>query len=132
MTKFTTAAMLSITVAVAVLAFSAPAFATPTDGRGNTGIETRDTGAPDNPRGFGSVTSQRALNDHDIGTHVSTQDTPHLGVGNIAANDGALADLAGVPDTGTRPSDHANPIGALTEYNPTTRPGTHEPDVDGP
>lgn len=105
--------------------FSACANAEPTDGRGNTGIETRDTGAPDNPRGFGSVTSQRALDDHDIGEHVRDQATPHVGLGNGSANDGALAAIAGVTDTGTRPSDHGLIIGALSDYDATARPGTH-------
>lgn len=108
------------------LAYPGPACAAPPDGRGNTGAETRSTEKPDNPRGFGSVTSQRAVEDHDIGTHVSGQSTPHLGVGNVAANDGALFTLSGTTDTGTRPGDHAVAIGALSGYDPTVRPGTHE------
>lgn len=101
-----------------------PANAEP-DGRGNNTIEDRSTSAPDNPRGFGSVTSQRAIDDHDIGEHVRDQSTPHLGVGNVSSNDGDLAALAGVVDTGTRPSDHGAIIGALTGYDATARPGTH-------
>lgn len=112
-------AALSVSVAV-------PANADAPDGRGNNTTETRSTGSPDNPRGFGSVTSQRAVDDHDIGTHVSTQDTPHLGLGNNAADDGNLATIAGVTDTGTRPGDHALIIGTLSGYDPAVRPGTHE------
>jgi hypothetical protein len=120
-----TALLLAAMTVVAVLAFSAPAFAAP-DGRGNNTTETRSTGSPDNPQGFGSVTSQRAIDDHDIGAHVSTQNKPHLGLGNNAADDGSLAIIAGVTDTGTRPGDHALIIGTLSGYDPTARPGTHE------
>lgn len=105
---------------------AAPAHADTSDVRGNRGAETRSTGSPVNPNGFGSVVSQRAIDDHDIGTHASSQSTPHLGVGNVAANDGMLFDLSGTTDTGTRPGDHATSIGALTGYDPANRPGTHE------
>ena len=53
----------------------------------NGGAETKSTGTPldsdgnNIANGFGSITSQRAVNDGDIGEHVSTQDSPHLGVG---------------------------------------------------
>jgi hypothetical protein len=33
---------------------------------------------------WGVVTSQRASTAHDIGTHVSSQDTPHAGLANVA------------------------------------------------
>jgi hypothetical protein len=33
---------------------------------------------------LGVVTSQRASTAHDIGTHVSSQDTPHAGLANVA------------------------------------------------
>lgn len=112
------------TIIAAAVMFAPVANADPADGRGNTGTETRTTGAPGNPYGFGSVTSQRAIDDRDIGQHVREQSTPHLGVGNVAANDGNLAVIAGTTDTGTRPSDHGAIIGALTEYDPTARPGT--------
>lgn len=84
---------------------------------------TNDTGAPDVPEGFGAVTSQRASTDQDIGDHASSQDTPHLGVGNVARNDGGLADPAGIDDPGTRPGDHAYLIGAIDGDPNTTCEG---------
>jgi hypothetical protein len=33
---------------------------------------------------WGAVTSQRASTAHDIGEHVSAQDTPHAGLANVA------------------------------------------------
>jgi hypothetical protein len=105
---------------------AAPAYAEPPDGKGTNTTETRSTGSPSNPNGFGSVTSQRAVDDHDIGEHASSQTNPRLGVGNVAAGDQAMFDAAGIPDTGTRPGDHAAAIGALTGYPATNRPGTHE------
>ena len=88
----------------------------------------QSTGKPTNPRGFGSVTSQRARNEHDIGTHVSEQSRPHLGVGNVARNDQAEFDAAGIPQpkSATRPGDHAGAIGPLVGYDPLTRPGIRE------
>jgi hypothetical protein len=90
--------------------------------------ETKSTGKPTNPRGFGSITSQRALDDHDIGSHASSQSRPHLGVGNVSRNDQAVFDAAGKQDgnTGTRPGDHAGAVGPLVGYDPNSRPGTHE------
>ena len=90
-----------------------------------------------NPNGFGSVTSQRALNDHDIGTHVSGPGHPASRRGQCGANDaaefGAASDFTRttIVDTGTRPGDHAFAIGPLVGYDPLTRPGTHET-VDRP
>lgn len=112
--------------AVAALLCPPAAAADAPDGLGNNTTETRSTSAPDNPRGFGSVTSQRAIEDRDIGTHVREQSTPHIGLGNNAADDGSLAAIAGVTDTGTRPGDHALIIGTLSGYDPFNRPGTHE------
>lgn len=113
--------------AAACLVLGAPAAAAdPPDGKGTNTTETRSTGAPTNPRGFGSVTSQRALDDHDIGEHASSQTEPRLGVGNVAANDGQLFTITGLTDTGTRPGDHAAAIGELSGYPATNRPGTHE------
>jgi hypothetical protein len=102
-------ALLVVSVAASVaLAEEPPA------GRGIAGAETPDTGAPATPDGFGAVTSERASTLHDIGEHASSQDTPHLGVGNVARNDGALSTLrGGVADPGTRPGDHACLIGAI-------------------
>ena len=37
---------------------------------------------------WGVVTSQRASTAHDIGTHVSSQDTPHAGLANVARESG--------------------------------------------
>lgn len=108
------------------LALATPAAAEPPDGKGNNTVETRSTGAPDNPNGFGSVASQRALDEHGLGPHVREQDKPHIGLGNNAADDGSLATIAGVTDTGTRPGDHALIIGTLSGYDPFNRPGTHE------
>ena len=116
------------------LLLAAPALADKTHRGANNGAETQSTGTPTNPNGFGSVTSQRALNDHDIGTHVSAQDTPHLGVGNVSRNDQAEFDAASaftgttIPNTGTRPGDHSFAIGPLVGYDPLNRPGTHEPE----
>lgn len=39
---------------------------------------------PDNPECWGVVTSQRATNVGDIGDHASNQDTPRLGLANVA------------------------------------------------
>ena len=99
------------------------------DGKGVPhSTETKSTGKPINPRGFGSITSQRARDDHDIGSHASSQSRPHLGVGNVSRNDQAVFDAAGKQDgnTGTRPGDHAGAVGPLVGYDPNNRPGTHE------
>lgn len=99
------------------------------DGKGGPhSTETKSTGKPINPRGFGSITSQRARDDHDIGSHASSQSRPHLGVGNVSRNDQAVFDAAGKQDgnTGTRPGDHAGAVGPLVGYDPNNRPGTHE------
>jgi hypothetical protein len=99
------------------------------DGKGVPhSTETKSTGKPINPRGFGSITSQRARDDHDIGSHASSQSRPHLGVGNVSRNDQAVFDAAGKQDgnTGTRPGDHAGAVGPLAGYDPNNRPGTHE------
>jgi len=69
----------ALTIALAPLAAAdAP------DGKGVPhSTETHSTSKPTNPRGFGSITSQRALDPlHDIGSHASKQNRPHLGVGN--------------------------------------------------
>jgi hypothetical protein len=135
-----------LTGTVVALACSAPlvmpalAHADATERGANGGAETQSTGTPTDAdgnniaNGFGSITSQRALNDHDIGTHVSAQDTPHLGVGNVSRNDAAEFDAASqlcnceVVDNGTRPGNHAVAVGPLVEYDPHTRPGTKETD----
>jgi hypothetical protein len=117
----------------AVLA-SASAYATVDERGANAGAEKKSTGPPINPDGFGSVTSQVAVDDDEatIGSHVSSQDTPHLGVGNVSRNDKAEFDAArkvidpAITDTGTRPGDHAFAIGPLFGYDPLARPGTKE------
>jgi hypothetical protein len=38
---------------------------------------------PDNPSCLGVVTAQRAVANHDIGDHASSQDEPRLGLGNV-------------------------------------------------
>jgi hypothetical protein len=105
------------------------------DGKGVPhSTETQSTGKPINPaNGFGSVTSQLALNEHNIGSHVSSQSRPHQGVGNVSRNDQAEFDAAntdndGTPieNKGTRPGDHAMAIGPLLGYDPNDRPGTRE------
>ena len=57
---------------------------------------------------WGVVVSQRATTAHDIGTHVSSQDTPHDGLGNVAREFGFagpgqlgsfLATIDGDPNT---------------------------------
>ena len=104
----------ALTIALAPLAAAdAP------DGKGVPhSTETHSTSKPTNPRGFGSITSQRALDPlHDIGSHASKQNRPHLGVGNVSRNDQA---------DGTRPGDHAALVGPLAHYDPNNRPGTHE------
>jgi hypothetical protein len=123
---------------------AAPAFAVAPDGKGvPNAAEVKHTGTPDNPNGFGSVVSQRALNDHDIGTHSSAfapgqqstrpihgGATGRLGVGNVARNDADMADALGMPNTGAHPSNHADIIGPVTGYDPNNRPGTHETDEE--
>ena len=111
---------------------TAVAAAQPAERGANGGAETKSTGTPVDAdgtniaNGFGSITSQRAVNDRDIGTHVSSQDTPHLGVGNVARNDAAEATASGTDATGTRPGNHAVTVGPLVGYDPHTRPGTRE------
>jgi hypothetical protein len=57
---------------------------------------------------WGVVTSQRASTAHDIGEHVSSQDTPHAGLANVAREFGFagpgelgsfLATIDGDPNT---------------------------------
>ena len=50
------------------------------------GLVTAPTAAadpPENARCFGVVTSQRAVAEHDIGEHASSQEEPRLGLGNV-------------------------------------------------
>ena len=98
-------------LAAAAILSTPIAAAAPNDNRGvpNT-AEPKSTGKPVDPNGFGAITSQRASSVHDIGTHVSQQPTPHLGVGNVARHDQDMADASGTPNTGTRPGDHAEAI----------------------
>jgi hypothetical protein len=39
---------------------------------------------PDNANCLGVVTAQRAVANHDLGEHASSQDEPRLGLGNVA------------------------------------------------
>jgi hypothetical protein len=38
---------------------------------------------PENPECLGVVTAQRAVANHDIGDHASSQEEPRLGLGNV-------------------------------------------------
>ena len=60
--------LLSFLVAAALVAIPTSAFA----------------GAPASPSCWGVVTSQRAVNEGDVGQHASSQGTPRLGLGNVA------------------------------------------------
>lgn len=79
---------------------------------------TTDAGNPTN--GWGVVVSQQATTSTPgaIGEHVSSQPTPHQGLGNVARTDGAPGD---------RPGDHACFVDGL-DTNPltncTSAPGT--------
>jgi hypothetical protein len=113
-------------------AFAAPAWADAPDGKGNTSAEDSDgtksdsTGKPDNPNGFGAVSSQLATAVGGLGEHTSSfapgqhntdggGATGRLGVGNVASNDGNLVtDALNDPDRGTRPGDHASLIDGFT------------------
>jgi len=62
-------------------------------------------GPPGNANCLGVVTSQRAVANHDIGEHASSQEEPRLGLGNVArlllgegARVGDLGALLGVID----------------------------------
>ena len=93
-------------VLMSVLAGSV-ALAAPPDGKGQPGAaETKETGQPDNPNGFGTVVSQKASHYHDVGKHSSSQDEPRQGVGNVARNDGAEGD---------HPGDHGGFVGDLDD-----------------
>jgi hypothetical protein len=41
-------------------------------------------GPPENANCLGVVTSQRAVANHDLGEHASSQEEPRLGLGNVA------------------------------------------------
>jgi hypothetical protein len=80
-----------------------------------------DAGNPAN--GWGAVVSQQATTSTPgtIGEHVSSQPTPHQGLGNVARNDGAEGD---------RPGDHACFVADLDLNDPvacTNAPGNPEP-----
>jgi hypothetical protein len=72
------------------------------------GIATAPTAfaaTPDNPDCLGVVTAQRAVANHDIGEHASSQEEPRLGLGNVTqlllgddAHIGDLGSLLGVID----------------------------------
>ncbi len=83
------------------------ALAAPPDGKGQPGAaETKETGRPDNPNGFGTVVSQKGCNYHDVGEHSSSQEEPRQGVGNVARNDGSPGD---------HPGDHGGFVGDLDD-----------------
>ena len=61
--------------------------------------------SPDDPNCLGVVTEQRAVANHDIGEHASSQEEPRLGLGNVTrlllgddAHIGDLGSLLGVID----------------------------------
>jgi hypothetical protein len=58
---------------------------------------TASAAQPTSARCWGVVTSQRASTVHDIGSHVSAQDTPHDGLANVARQ----FDLAGPGELGS-------------------------------
>jgi hypothetical protein len=92
--------LLTAAVGASVLAFPATAQA----------AAVTDTGNPAN--GWGAVVSQQATTSPagTIGKHVSSQPTPHQGLGNVARTDGAPGD---------RPGDHACFVDDL-DTNPLT------------
>lgn len=47
-------------------------------------VATAHAAPPPSANCWGVVTSQRASTAHDIGEHVSAQDTPHAGLANVA------------------------------------------------
>ena len=126
--KLNTCAVALLAMASLATAALAPAAAAdvPDGKRVPHTTETQSTGKPTNPRGWGSITSQRARNEGDIGTHVSAQEKPHQGVGNVARNDQDVADALGTPNTGSHVSDHADTVGPVVGYDPNVRPGTKE------
>ena len=48
---------------------------------------------PDNPECWGTVTSQRATTQGDIGEHSSAQEEPRTGIGNLADHPSELGTL---------------------------------------
>lgn len=67
----------------------------------SAGIVTAPAAAadtPDNPNCLGVVTAQRAVANHDIGEHASTQEEPRLGLGNVTTL--LLGDDAHIGDLG--------------------------------
>ena len=126
--KLNTCAVALLAMASLATAALAPAAAAdvPDGKRVPHTTETQSTGKPTNPRGWGSITSQRARNEGDIGTHVSAQEKPHQGVGNVARNDQDVADALGTPNTGSHVSNHADTVGPVVGYDPNVRPGTKE------
>ena len=84
--------------------------ADPPDGKGNNTTETRSTGAPTDPNGWGTVSSQFAITGGGLGGHASAFPTPRDGFGNVSADDGG---------PGTRPGDHAD-VADDMDNNPAT------------
>jgi hypothetical protein len=134
-----------VSALLVVLLAASVALAEPPAGKGNAGTEFPTTppdepGAPDTPQGetpqgFGAVTSQVGSTTHTVGEHSSgfapgqdpegdAEPAQRLGVGNVARNDGDLANLTGTEDPGIRPGDHACLIGELDDLigaDPTGR-----------
>jgi hypothetical protein len=54
---------------------------------------------PENPECLGVVTAQRAVANHDIGDHASSQEEPRLGLGNVTRL--VLGDDAHIGDFGS-------------------------------
>ena len=97
--------------------------------KGQSGAtEDKRTGAPINPNGFGTVTSQLGTALGGVGSHTSRfapgQDpdavpAQRLGVGNVSRTDGGLA-ADPEDNTGGRPGDHAGLIDGGADGLPTT------------
>ncbi|HSL66994.1 MAG TPA: hypothetical protein VK977_02410 [Actinomycetota bacterium] len=78
---------------------------------------TAFAGSPANPSCWGAVTSQRAVSEGDLGQHSSSQDTPRLGLGNVAR---LLFDL-GV-STGPHVSDLGTALASIDGLESTSCP----------
>ena len=104
----------------------------PNKGQGGA-TEDKSTGAPTNPNGFGTVSSQLATTDTGIGDHTSrfapgqdddAEPAQRLGVGNVSRTDGGLT-TDPEDNTGGRPGDHAGLIDDGLDNNPDTDANGH-------
>jgi hypothetical protein len=100
------------------------ALATPPEDKGQPSAEEpKIPGSPDNPNGWGTVTSQRASTAHDIGEHASSFGEPRDGIGNVSRTDGGLAGRLGTTDTGDHPGDHSCIVDDISGTNCEGGPG---------